>query len=348
MRTLNTITALALTMALVPAAGYAAGAEAANAAQRQDTTALRALVAKRANVNAAQPDGTTALHWAAHWNDVEAVKMLLKAGASPKAANRYGASPLSEAANAANAEIVKALLQAGADAKALTTADGETVLMTASRTGNVEIVRMLLDGGADVNAQEKYKGQTALMWAAIERHSAGGEAAARARRRLENARLASRDPAAAAQRGLVHLADTARRVQRAALRRTRGRRRHRPRDARRRRRHQLRRRGQHQCADRGAHEQAVHARQVPDRAWRGSQHCRCQRTHGALREHRHPQRGLVHAAQPASSKIRCRASRSSRHCWRVAPRWTRRSSAHCRAAAAWTPATRRSATGRRR
>ena len=171
MKTLNRVFAFALTMALVPAAGYAAGAEAANAAQKQDTATLRALVAKRANVNAAQPDGTTALHWAAHWNDVDAVKMLLKAGASPKTANRYGASPLSEAANAANPEIVKILLQAGADAKTLTTADGETVLMSASRTGNIEIVRMLLDGGADVNAQEKYKGQTALMWAAIERHA---------------------------------------------------------------------------------------------------------------------------------------------------------------------------------
>ena len=171
MKTLNTITALALTMALVPAAGYAAGSDAANAAQRKDTAALRTLVTKKADVNAAQPDGTTALHWAAHWNDVDAVKMLLRAGASPKTANRYGASPLSEAANAANVEIVKALLQAGADAKALTTPDGETVLMTASRTGNLEIVRLLLDGGADVNAQEKYKGQTALMWAAIERHA---------------------------------------------------------------------------------------------------------------------------------------------------------------------------------
>jgi ankyrin repeat protein len=171
MSRLNQITAFALTMALVPAASYAAGSEAANAAQRQDVTALRSLVAKKTGINVAQPDGTTALHWAAHWNDTEAVKMLLKAGANPKTANRFGASPLSEAAAAANPEIVKALLQAGADPKTLTTADGETVLMTASRTGNVEIVRMLLDGGADVNAQEKYKGQTALMWAAIERHA---------------------------------------------------------------------------------------------------------------------------------------------------------------------------------
>ena len=44
--------------------------------------ALRAMVTKRVNVNAPQADGTTALHWAAHWNDVEAVKLLLRAGAN--------------------------------------------------------------------------------------------------------------------------------------------------------------------------------------------------------------------------------------------------------------------------
>jgi ankyrin repeat protein len=65
---------------------------------------------------------------------------------------------------------MEALLKAGADAKALTTADGETVLMTASRAGSADAVKLLLDRGADVNAREKYKGQTALMWAAAERH----------------------------------------------------------------------------------------------------------------------------------------------------------------------------------
>ena len=68
--------------------------------------------------------------------------------------------------------VVQALLSAGADPKTLTTADGETVLMTAARSGNADIVRILLDRGADVNAHENYRGQTALMWAAAERHPA--------------------------------------------------------------------------------------------------------------------------------------------------------------------------------
>ena len=125
---------------------------------------------QHAPVNAAQADGTTALHWAAHWNDAEAVSLLLQAGADAKAVNRYGATPLSEAAAARQRTIIEQLLKAGADPNTRTTADGETVLMTSARAGNLDAVNSLLDHGADVNAKETYKGQTALMWAAAERH----------------------------------------------------------------------------------------------------------------------------------------------------------------------------------
>jgi uncharacterized protein len=155
-----------------PVISDGAGADAANAAQKKDLGALRALVQRKVDVNTAQPDGTTALHWAVVWNNEDAVTLLLRAGADAKARNRYGSTPLSEAVTAGSAAMVEALLKAGADAKTLTTQDGETVLMTAARAGNADVVRMLLDRGADVNAREKYKGQTALMWAAAERHPA--------------------------------------------------------------------------------------------------------------------------------------------------------------------------------
>jgi ankyrin repeat protein len=159
-----------LLSAALAASSYAAGSEIADAAQNRDIDALHTLLKQRADVNAAQPDGTTALHWAAHWNDTEAVNLLLRAGANAKTANRYGATPLSEAAAMGNAAMIEALLKAGADAKTLTTADGETVLMTAARAGNADAVNILLSHGADVNARETYKGQTALMWAAAEHH----------------------------------------------------------------------------------------------------------------------------------------------------------------------------------
>jgi ankyrin repeat protein len=167
----NALLAVAFVMA-APAIGAAAGSDAADAVQKKDLGALRTLVQRKADVNTAQPDGTTALHWAVVWNNEEAINLLLRAGADVKARNRYGATPLSEAVSSGSLATVDALLKAGADAKTLTTADGETVLMTAARAGNADVVRLLLDRGADVNGREKYKGQTALMWAAAERHPA--------------------------------------------------------------------------------------------------------------------------------------------------------------------------------
>jgi ankyrin repeat protein len=163
---------LALAMGL-SAVGYAAGTPPlVEAAQNKDKAAFKTLLAQKADVKAFTPDGTTALHWAAHWNDLEMVNALLAAGADPKVANRYGVTPLAEAAasSSGGAAVVERLLKAGADANTLTTPEGETVLMTASRVGNVDAVKVLLDHGANPNAKESYKGQTALMWAAAEGH----------------------------------------------------------------------------------------------------------------------------------------------------------------------------------
>jgi ankyrin repeat protein len=166
----NRLITLCLSYLLCSLPSYAAGVSAADAAANRDMDSLRALVKQHGDVNAAQPDGTTALHWAAHWNDAEAVSMLLAAGANAKAVNRYGATPLSEAVVAGSGATIEALLKAGANPETLTSEGGETVVMTASRSGNVDAVKILLDHGANVNAREAYKGQTALMWAAAERH----------------------------------------------------------------------------------------------------------------------------------------------------------------------------------
>jgi uncharacterized protein len=149
---------------------YGASSAVADAVQNRDVATLQALLKQHTAVNAAQPDGTTALHWAAHWNDAEALSLLLQAGADAKAVNHYGATPLSEAAALGNADIIEQLLKAGADPNTRTTADGETVLMTSARAGNLAAVKALIAHGSDVNVKEAYRGQTALMWAAAERH----------------------------------------------------------------------------------------------------------------------------------------------------------------------------------
>ncbi len=142
-----------------------------DAVKNQDKDAARTLLKQQhPDVNAAEPDGTTALHWAAHWNDLEIADLLLRAGADVRAVNRYGVSPLSEAAAAGSGALVERLLKAGADPNTLATKQGETVVMTASRVGNIAAVKALLDHGADADARETYRGQTALMWAAAEGH----------------------------------------------------------------------------------------------------------------------------------------------------------------------------------
>jgi uncharacterized protein len=140
----------------------------ADAAERHDPQAMQAQLDQHADINAAQADGMTALHWAAQHDDWGNVETLIKAGADVKAANRYDVTPLSIACTNGNGPIVKLLLEAGVDANS-TLPGGETALMTAARTGKLEPVTLLVARGADVNAKE-HNGQTAIMWAAAEGH----------------------------------------------------------------------------------------------------------------------------------------------------------------------------------
>src|SRR5262245_53099538 len=140
-----------------------------------DSQAARALLKNRAEVNAQEPDGMTALHWAVRANDVDMAQLLIRAGANVKATNRYAITPLSLAAENGNGALVEMLLKAGADANAALP-EGETVLMTAARTGNADAVKALIAHGANVNAKENWQEQTALMWAAMENHPAAVKA----------------------------------------------------------------------------------------------------------------------------------------------------------------------------
>jgi ankyrin repeat protein len=144
----------------------AADTRLSEAAMNGDASAVRSLIQQKADVNGAQGDGSTALHWAAFRDDLDMVKMLLGAGANVKAATREGAiTPLFMACTNGNAAVIEALLNAGADAKSVK-ANGTTPLMTAAASGSVDAVKVLLDRGAEINAKESVHGQTALMFAA--------------------------------------------------------------------------------------------------------------------------------------------------------------------------------------
>jgi ankyrin repeat protein len=165
---------LALSIASTAIPGAAADTRVADAAQQGNRNAIRMLIQQRADVNAAQPDGTTALHWAARSEDAELTAMLIKAGANVKAANRFGMTPLAVACTSGNAAIIEQLLQAGEDANAVFTQGGDTALMTAARAGKVDAIRVLLNHGADVN-KANARGQTPLMWAVADKNAAAAK-----------------------------------------------------------------------------------------------------------------------------------------------------------------------------
>ena len=122
------------------------------------------------DVNALEPDGTTALHWAAHRGDLDTVHRLIDAGANVHVANRYGIAPIWLAAQDGHVPVVEALLSAGADSDTTRGDSGESVVMITARAGHADVLRRLVAHGADVNAKGRIRSQTALMWAAAERH----------------------------------------------------------------------------------------------------------------------------------------------------------------------------------
>ncbi len=119
------------------------------------------------NVNAVEPDGSTALLWATYNVDHEMVRALIKAGAKANVVNNFGSSPLAEAVKLGDLDLVRTLLDAKADPNA-PNQDSETSLMLAASVGSLPIAQLLVSRGANVNAVETFRGQTALMWAAAQ------------------------------------------------------------------------------------------------------------------------------------------------------------------------------------
>ncbi|HET6959155.1 MAG TPA: ankyrin repeat domain-containing protein [Vicinamibacterales bacterium] len=155
-----------LSLMTVLAAGPDDAAPVAAAAMRSDAAAVRALVKDGKDVNAAQGDGMTALHWAAMHGDADLTSALLYAGANVRATTRLGGyTALHLAAQAGEAGAMGRLIAGGASVSAVTTT-GATALMLASASGKAEAVRLLLEQSSDPNAVEAANGETALMFAA--------------------------------------------------------------------------------------------------------------------------------------------------------------------------------------
>src|SRR4051812_13940170 len=135
------LAAIAVLAATIGLSGASADLRLVAAVKSRNTEAIRSLIRGGVDVNAPQPDGATALHWAAHNDDQAAADLLIRAGANVNAANELGATPLWLAAAQGSAAMVARLLQAGADPN-VALEEGETPVMAAARTGTLEAVKL--------------------------------------------------------------------------------------------------------------------------------------------------------------------------------------------------------------
>jgi ankyrin repeat protein len=142
----------------------------ADAAMNGDRAVVQLLLQKKADVNAPQADGATALEWAAYRDDLPLADLLIAAGANPKIANREGATAMQLAALHGGAPMMEKLLNAGAKVNERGV-NGETPLMFAARNGSLDALNLLLRRGAEVNAKEALRDTTALMWAVEQKHT---------------------------------------------------------------------------------------------------------------------------------------------------------------------------------
>lgn len=153
---------------LASSVGAEESSEIVEAARKGDLETVRAMVESGGDVNAAQGDGMTALHWAAEHDHTGIAMVLLDAGADLEVGTRIGHyTPLHVASKRGSVAVGRLLIEAGADVNAATTNSGATPLhLAAAAAAAEELVSALIEHGADVNAREASSGQTPLMLAA--------------------------------------------------------------------------------------------------------------------------------------------------------------------------------------
>ncbi len=148
----------------------------ADAAMRGDLDTVRTLLRDGADVNAAQGDGMTALHWSAINGEAELMQVLLYAGANADPTTRLGGyTPLHLASNEGRGEAVTALLEAGSDPAAITDT-GLSAVHFAAQAGAAQAIRALLEHGTNINVRDETHGRTPLIFATSRNRLAAMEA----------------------------------------------------------------------------------------------------------------------------------------------------------------------------
>ena len=180
-RSLVAVSAIVLGIsALVSAAGPS---EVADAVMKGDRAALRALLQRKADVNAPRVDGATALHWAVYRDDLDAADLLIRAGAKVDVANPEGITPVAMASLYGNVSMVEQAARRPAPTSKQRGPNGQTLLMLAARNGRPETIKTLVAAGAEVNAKETLARHDGVDVGGGTEASRGGQGAARCGRR---------------------------------------------------------------------------------------------------------------------------------------------------------------------
>jgi ankyrin repeat protein len=166
MRNLTQQSAVILALLILPIRSVLADSLVADAAMVEDIQRMTQLVQQGEDVNTAQGDGMTAIHWAAENGNGAIADLLIAAGANLDGVTRMGGYTALHLASRNGAdEVVGALLAADSDVMAKTTTGGVTPLHFAAASGDVDVINQLVKAGAEINAEESVWHQTPLLFA---------------------------------------------------------------------------------------------------------------------------------------------------------------------------------------
>lgn len=124
------------------------------AAYAGDVAECEKLLKAGADINAKDPDGETALHYAIRGNQPELCKLLLEKGADTDARGLWGGTAMHYAAMCGCPEIIKLLAEHGVSLDAGDTASGETALHWAVRASQGTAVVALVKAGIKLTGNE--------------------------------------------------------------------------------------------------------------------------------------------------------------------------------------------------
>ena len=121
------------------------------AAAKGDVSAIDALLAGGAAVDARDSHGRTPLLVAAHASHAAAARALVKGGADPRAVESRRYDIVTIAAVKDDVPMLKLALELGGDPKAITSPYDGTALIAAAHLGHDEVVRVLIAAGAPLD-----------------------------------------------------------------------------------------------------------------------------------------------------------------------------------------------------